>query len=764
MNPPAKAIAEPAGRGSQTGTTSWADWFTAGRLAGLVAVFLFALYPEVILGTHSFFNRDFGLFTYPVAWHTHESFWRGEVPLWNPLNNTGVPFLAQWNTTVCYPPSLIYMLFPLPWSLNYFCLAHLVLAGVGMYLLAYRWTQNRLAASLAGLAFALSGLMLNCLMWTSNLAALSWQPLVILWVEQAWQRGGGRIVLAALAGAMQMLSGAPEIILLTWLLLGAFWLVEAGRKAIPWQPTLRRLLVVVLFVTGLAAIQLLPFLDLLAHSERDVSYTAANAWPMPGWGLANYLVPLFHCSPTALGSFGQDGQSWINSYYVGTGTVLLGLFALWRPGQLRIWCLAGVAAVGLVLALGNNGVLYPGIKKVVPVIGFLRYPIKFVALPTFAIPLLAAYGYNRFQHNASGGAPRGGRPLFILAALLLLGTAATLTVARWFPKPHDSWPMTLQSGAIRVLSLVAIAAALAGAVRARSPRLRVLIGVVILALTGMDAATAGKRVNLTVVTKAFAPLELNMSFRPQYGASRAMLSRNALSFLDRADTADPVYYIIGTRGALYENCNLLEDIPKVDGFCSLHLKTEREILALLYDPTNAVPGPLADFLGVAQVTAPDTIFAWRQRASFLPLATAGQQPVFAGPAETLSEIGSKSFDPRRTVYLPLSARGEVGATNFSLAAITPQRFRAHEVRLTVQDSEPAMVVVAQSCYHNWRAFVDGRPARLWRANCAYQAVEVPAGTHEVALRYVDWAFRFGTIISALTLAGCAWLWIRMRRV
>ena len=48
-------------------TLSWLDMFTPGRLAGLIALFLFALYPGVILGTHSFFFRDFGLFTYPVA-------------------------------------------------------------------------------------------------------------------------------------------------------------------------------------------------------------------------------------------------------------------------------------------------------------------------------------------------------------------------------------------------------------------------------------------------------------------------------------------------------------------------------------------------------------------------------------------------------------------------------------------------------------------------------------------------------------------------
>ena len=133
------------------------------------------------------------------------------------------------------------MVFPLPWSLNYFCLGHLVLAGVGMYLLAYRWTQNRLAASIAGLVFALNGLMLNSLMWTSNLAALSWQPLVMLWVEQAWRHGGRRrVVIAALAGAMQMLSGAPEIIVFTWTMLGLLWLGQAWRKKIPFWPALRR--------------------------------------------------------------------------------------------------------------------------------------------------------------------------------------------------------------------------------------------------------------------------------------------------------------------------------------------------------------------------------------------------------------------------------------------------------------------------------------------------------------------------------------------
>ena len=159
------------------GAATKADgWFTPGRFAALLAVCIFAAYPEVVAGSRTFVFRDFGLFGYPLAHHHRESFWRGEVPLWNPLSNCGLPFLAQWNTMVLYPCSLFYLLFPLSWSLGVFCLAHQWLAGLGMYFLARKWTGSRLAASVAGLGFAFNGLTLNSLIWPAIMAALGWMP------------------------------------------------------------------------------------------------------------------------------------------------------------------------------------------------------------------------------------------------------------------------------------------------------------------------------------------------------------------------------------------------------------------------------------------------------------------------------------------------------------------------------------------------------------------------------------------------------------
>jgi len=48
---------------------------------------------------------------------------------------------------------------------------------------------------------------------------------------------------------------------------------------------------------------------------------------------------------------------------------------------------------------------------------------------------------------------------------------------------------------------------------------------------------------------------------------------------------------------------------------------------------------------------------------------------------------------------------------------------------------------------------------LWRANYAFQAVEVPAGRHEVLLVYRDEAFQAGAAVSLCALLLCLAGWV-----
>src|SRR5437773_8060887 len=219
-------------------------FLTLPHFAILLAVLLLASFPLVIFGCRSFFTRDFANFGYPLAWQVQQSYRAGEIPLWNPYNFAGLPFLAQWNTLALYPPSLIYVLLPLPWSLNFFNLAHLYFGGLGMFCLARRWMNHGAAAGMAGVGYAFSGLLISGLMWPNNTAALGWLPWVLLLGERAAVEGGRRSVPAALVMALQLLAGAPEIIVLTWAGLMALVLFARESNAPPAGRRLGRLTLV----------------------------------------------------------------------------------------------------------------------------------------------------------------------------------------------------------------------------------------------------------------------------------------------------------------------------------------------------------------------------------------------------------------------------------------------------------------------------------------------------------------------------------------
>src|SRR5438552_1103541 len=375
------------------------QWSTTGRFAIILAICIFAAYPEVVLGLQTFYYRDFGFFGYPQAHYHRESIWRGEIPLWNPLNNCGLPFLAQWNTLVLYPGSLFYLLFPLSWSLAVFCLLHQFLAGMGMFCLASRWTGNRLAASVAGVAYAFNGLTLNCLMWPNNITALGWMPWVILVAQRAWKGGRRNFAAAVAVAAMQMLSGAPEIILFTWLALAVLAAGELFQDVRDAGKVLWRFAACAFLVVATCAAQLFPFLDLLSHAQRDAGY-GDSAWAMPIWGWANLLVPMFHCFHGFHGVYWQREQYWTSSYYPGAAIVALAVLAAVLVRRRNVQVLVLMAVLALILALGDAGILYGWLRHSIPQFGFLRYPVKFLVVLSFALPLLAAYALSYLQNSA----------------------------------------------------------------------------------------------------------------------------------------------------------------------------------------------------------------------------------------------------------------------------------------------------------------------------------------------------------------------------
>ncbi len=423
------------------------------------------------------------------------------------------------------------------------------------------------------------------------------------------------------------------------------------------------------------------------------------------------------------------------------------------------------------MALGAHGYLYSAVKAVLPQLGFIRYPIKFVVVAVLVIPALAAYGVSWYQAAPVKAARE--RITLVNIALILLVLMGLIVWVEWeHPLVRDDWRATWQNAVARAIFLVLIVRILLSLNRVTAFKMQLLLRLSLLLLLWLDVYTHAPNLSPTVTRSVYQPgiiqTELGLPVKTGDNGPRFMETLAAMDKVHYTSLSQPAADYICRRVALFDNCNLLDDVPKIDGFYSLYLRETETVIRLLYGydaPTNDLKG-LKDFLNIAYINPPETsrekALEWARRDSCLPLVTAGQQPLFGAGSNILATLAQTNFNPAQVVCLPTEAKAFITAKQ-TPAKIISQQIEAQQLKLTVVADAAAMVVVAQSFYHPWQAYVDGNRVKLWPANYAFQAVEIPAGQHEVKLVYRDRVFELGAAISLASLAVLAWIWFRPRR-
>ena len=134
-----------------------------------------------------------------------------------------------------------------------------------------------------------------------------------------------------------------------------------------------------------------------------------------------------------------------------------------------------------------------------------------------------------------------------------------------------------------------------------------------------------------------------------------------------------------------------------------------------------------------------------------------------------TRVQPRAFVPERIRYVRGDAMSEMkDATDFaSTAWIETDAYEPHdapngpgrvtlrrkglEYELDAQMQRAGWIVIAETHWPGWRAYVDGKPVRPHYANHAFLGVHVPAGTHRVRLVYLPRAFTTGRAISGLAL-------------
>lgn len=733
----------------------WPDQAALLVLLAVWALFFWRFLTPVEADQVSLAEGDFsGQF---VAFGAYQAarLWQGEVPLWNPYNNGGLPFLADTQSAVFYPPRLLtVVLAGLGGGWTYHALelemmAHVLAGSLGMYIFVRRLTVGQVGSVMGGLGAALvwayGGFMTGYPpLQLALLEAAIWGPLALLGVHEATREAQPRwrwLAMAALGLGLSVLAGHSQTNLLIGYLTVAFWVYRVYARRWSWKAALGGVLVIGIGAVLLAAVQLLPAFEYLLHATRiDLGFEAKQGG-FPIYDVIQAILP--------------GVMSVWSPLYVGViGLLLAGLGLAWRVRDAAFW--GGAALIGLVLSFGGNTAFYGALYNALPGLSLFRGQERAALVVALAASVLAGLGLAALVDGSGEQRLRLARQAR-RAVLILVGIAAVLGLVlfvMWLGPDRDLYGAGLASAAFTLL--------LGG-----------------LALVGLpwlaERPDGGWRQAAVIGLLAFDLLSFgqrNLLAEPVPANER--LARPAVLDVALADPDLPVQRVDGRRGLL-ANYGSLWEIPDIRGISPLWLAGPHAIVEGSLPETTAwelfaVKYVFSDWM---ELPIPSTIVASGEDGYGPVNAHRLDDPrPFALLLDRVDWVDSDAFayalladsryDPRRSIILleepglsvpdGLAIQGETRVTAFAPEAIT--------IAVTGQDT-PAVLSIALPNYPGWQATIDGQPVPILRAYGALSAVSLPAGARQVELVYRPLSFAVGAALSLAAwvalIGGMVWL-------
>jgi len=717
---------------------------------------------------------DLASFLYPTYRLAADALQHGAFPLWNPWLYGGAPHIADIQAGFLYPANLLLFLlkphFPYA-AMEWLSIGHLWWAGAGFYLLARHLHSRRSAAWLAALAWALSDFFVIHLGNLNLIAVMAWLPW-LLWLydlgvqrrQYRWALGNGFLL------AVAILAGHPQallFLLLALFLTAVLFTWESWPGCTGWRPRIRpweHLLLTVVLGSVLAAPVLIPAWRIIPFTDRaHFSY----------WQSVDYSLHPLQWIGLVLPGFFQQRQpatSWgpwprVEVGYLGLITLILAVTgARWPDGDAfaerrrRLGLL--FTLIGFGLALGGEAVWQGWLYWLAPGFGHLRAPARFVVLGDFGLALLATNGVQWLLTAWRGEeAPRFRRwrqamtvglagllavalPLFYFA--LITGQDKDPVIFRRIAAATNgfAWAALIVTGWLLLLWL-----------RPLRPRRWFTLALLLLVF-GELSAQANVDMSAQNPAASFHHPALVAFFRHDTSLFR-IDSDTGVNDVWAPDTA--ALYRLQDIGGIYNPLTLTAyrrfralARPGSALFNFLNVKY------LLLHKTDQAP---AGFVPVNQDDPQLTVYL--NQAALPRLQLIYRARLVPDENAVWGALADSTFDPQKEVILAGVPEQPLGGPEGSHLRLTG--YSAHQLSVAVTLDSPAYLVVSDVWYPGWQALLDGRRVPLLRANGAFRAVYVPAGSHRLVMRFRPTGWTYGWLLFGIAVLLSLILFLTWRR-
>ncbi len=760
---------------------------------------------EALFRSQLMVERDLSIFFFPNLKLWVEAVKAGEFPLWNPYTLSGQPLFASLQTCILYPPNILLLLLPLGFAYNLTIVLHFFLSGWFIYLLCREIGGSRTAGVLACLSFSLGGFLLSIHNVLNTFQSVTWTPLIFFFFLRALREWSWKYTLLSMITILvQFLGAGIEAFLLTqvFLLFLVFFpqsLLPKDRY-LPWKWRLGMVVLIYLLFVGLGAVQILPFWEMTKNSVRyyGFSFQQATRWSL-GWSdfLYFFLPDFFY---RGLEYYPTD-QNYLKSIYLGIIPFIMLFFFFRGQDRRRPW-FGIILLVSLLLALGKSTPFYLWLFTIVPGLHTIRYPAKFFFLTNIFLCLLTGLGWDALRdrlkgdlQQKQGALKKGSIILAFFSALILLGLSLfhgplLSFLNHSFPISYARpWGLNLHN--LERFSFFALLTFLFFIFLAdRKISIKWAATFLIVLLT-LDLFPANWGYYRRMDQKSFFSVSPNLKVvldDPEKNRIYKDPLMVNIGIHQKNNIDEWVYFLL--KECFSFDYPLIHRIHNASGFGLLTYLPYHDLLAVLYE-TSASP-KATDILRVMNVK----YLLWReaiQDPSFklihtgetydvLPDVVSDRPPmqvpvnktiiphlyenkgvlpraflvsryqVVRDRKQRIVKLEKKDFDVTNVILLeetplpPPSGDGAIPAGDG--VRILSQSL--NRIELAASCTGPRLLFLSETYYPGWKVWIDGKRAKIYRADHAFRAVALGPGRHIISFIYRPFSFYFGLAVSALT--------------
>ncbi len=708
-------------------------------------LFFWRLFTPIAADQASLKKGDFSGQFVAFGAYQYERLTRGEIPLWNPYNNGGLPFIADTQAAVFYPPRWITIaLSDLAggWTYNSLQMemtAHVLLYTLLMYVFARRLTIRNELSHVAALA---ASVIIGYGGYTTGypplqlavLEAATWLPLTLIGILEATRQraiSARFIALAGFALGLSWMAGHPQTSWFTTCLAVAYLAYRCHAAQFSWFACVRAFLLLGLVTSGTTAVTLFPGIEYLLHTTREDLGFAAKGNGFPFRDVAQFIFP---------GSVSQ----W-SPLYVGIPALFFVAAALaCRARESRFWLL--VAVIALLHSLGENSAFYYASYNLIPGLRFFRGQERAALLVANSLAILAGLGIAALADCPNQAlrkrALRYWSRFAALMVLLALGLlfAWSYDAARW----GELFEIATRSALVAAVSYGLLRLFL------RAPQ-RPSLQFALIALIAFELISVNIDHPANYDSIPFSE-QIPMTPPPMVQA-----------VLDDKDSGP--FRVDGFRG-LRENFGSLYGVMDMRGISPLFLKGPQTII--YHDYVN---NPLAwelfavkyVFSGSQTLSSPTVVIGrGRDRDGEVYLHRLEDPRPFAllyyeadivdSDEWALELMADARYHERERIILHeppiLELPGVAAAGTVEVKSFAPE-----EITLDINTSENAILSLSLPHYPGWEARLNGKPIEIMRAYAGLTALEIPAGQHRLSLIFAPLSYAIGALISLVTWLG-----------